>query len=215
MMFSRLRYFVIILYFLVLYPFGDIEAFDGNRKGFFLGVGIEPGISAYRTVYYADSHLYGKPSVTLNYKIGYASSEQLLIYFTVRSSLDGGYTYNFEEGNFNHNSFDLASDGTFGMGFMIFPNQVNNFYFSGCFGLGTAINLDYFLVKSSGFGMSGGVGYEIFPNLAIGITLDYRSLTYVGGYEADMDVDVYYYPVDEDPADDLVTFSLAINFLFY
>ena len=141
----RLRYFVIIVYFLVLYPFGNIEAFDGKRKGFFLGVGIEPGISAYREVYYRDSHLYGKPSVTLNYKIGYAPSEQLLIYFTTRSSWNGGYTYDFEYGDFHHNSLDLPTDGTFGMGFMLFPSQANNFYLSGCFGLGTTIILDYIL----------------------------------------------------------------------
>ena len=82
------------------------------------------------------SYLYGKPAFTLGYKIGYAPSEQLLIYLTLRFSLDGGYSYNyFNEGQFRHNDLDFYTDGTYGLGFMLFPTQRNNFYVSGCFGL--------------------------------------------------------------------------------
>ena len=214
--FSRLGYFVVIVCFFVLFPFGNIQAFDGKREGFFFGVGIGPGLSAYRPPSYdRDAYLYGKPAFTLNYTIGYAPSETLLIYFTLRPSIDGGYTYNFEEGGFHHRTVD-SFDGTSGLGFMLFPNRDSNFYLSGCLGLGTRIDLTYFFFGSTGFGISGGIGREIFPNLAVDLTLDYRRLRYISGFYYE-DLDSYYSPVyeSEEPLDSLVTLSLAFNFLFY
>ena len=209
---SRLNSFVIITCFLALYPFANIQAFDGKRKGFFLGVGTGAGVSVGSV---GGSYLYGKPAFTLDYKIGYATSEQLLIYLTLRSALDGGYSYNyFNEGQFRHNNLDFYTDGTYGLGFMLFPSRDNNLYFSGCFGLAATVDLGYFLTDAIGFGISGGVGYEIFPNLAADLTLDYRRLTYIGGYET-FDAIFSYYEVFEDPPDHLVTLSLAFNFLFY
>ena len=208
MIFSRLSPFIIITCFLALFPFANTQAFDGKREGFFLGVGTGPGISVGSV---GGWYLYGKPAFTLDYKIGYASSERLLIYLTIRSSFDGGYSYNYaNEGKFRHSDASLQVDGTCGLGFMLFPSQGNNFYFSGCFGWGTTIDLD-----SLGFGISGGIGYEIFPNLAIDLTLDYRRLTYVGGYETPDVVFSYSSEIFEDPPNDLVTLSLAFNFLFY
>ena len=221
MIFPRLGYFVIIVCFLLLYPFGKIQAYDGKRAGFFFGIGIEPGISAYRPAYYnGDSYFYGKPSFTLNYKVGYAPSETLLIYFTTRPSIDGGYTYNyFQEGNFNRKSGDTF-DGTSGLGFMLFPNRDSDFYISGCFGLGTRIDFSFLSLDSTGFGISGGIGREIFPNLTVDLTLDYRRLKYIGGYhyEDDHELDFSgFSPIDEfeEPPDNLVTLSLAFNFLLY
>ena len=218
--FPQLGYFVIIVCFLGLYPFGNIQAYDGKREGFFFGVGIEPGISAYRPAYYnGDSYLYGKPSFTLNYKVGYAFSETLLIYFTTRPSIDGGYAYNFEEGNFRYKSVDTF-DGTSGLGFMLFPNPNSDFYISGCFGLGTRIDLSFLLLDSRGFGISGGIGREIFPNLGVDLTLDYRRLKYVGGYDYEDNHELDFSGFSpiyefEEPPDHLVTLSLAFNFLLY
>ena len=53
-----------------------------------------------------------------------------------------------------------------------------------------------------------------FPNLVVDLTLDYRRLTYIGGYET-FDAIFSYSEVFEDPPDHLVTLSLAFNFLFY
>ena len=76
MIFSRLNSFIIITCLLGLYPFANTQAFDGKREGFFFGIGLEPGISVDRTAYSdGDSYLYGRPSFTLNCKIGYALSE--------------------------------------------------------------------------------------------------------------------------------------------
>ena len=203
---------MIIVCFLVLCLSRNIQAFDGKRKGFFLGVGTGPGISV---VSDGSSYFYAKPVFTLNYKIGYAFSERLLIYLTIRSALDGSYSYNYyNEGKFRRN-LDFHSDGTYGLGFMLFSNQDNNLYLSGCFGWGATIDLDYFLVDSTGFGLSGGVGYEIFPNLAVNLTLDYRRLTYVGGYYYEDATFRNSYLVFEDLPEDLVTLSLAFSFLFY
>lgn len=197
----------------------NTQAFDGKRKGFFFSVGTGPGISVRSVV---GSYFYGKPAFTLDYKIGYAPSERLLIYLTTRSSFDGGYSYNYTNaGEFRHSELAFQVDGTYGLGFMLFPSQSNNLYFSGCFGWGATIDLDYFLTDSLGFGISGGIGYEIFPNLAIDLTLDYRRITDVSGeyyIEDDYEPDSFYafpaYEPEETP-DDLLTFSFAFNFLFY
>ena len=213
MIFSRLKSFIIIACFLALYPFVNTQAFDGKRKGFFLSVGTGPGISVESV---GGSYFYGKSAFTLAYKIGYAPSEQFLIYLTLRPSFGGGYSYNYHnQGNFRHEDLFIDSDVTYGLGFMLFPSQGNNLYFSGCFGVGETIDLSYFLPDSIGFGTSGGVGYEIFPNLAVDLTLDYRRLTYVGGYETPGVVYFYSSEDFEEPADHLVTLSLAFNFLFY
>lgn len=202
-MFTRLSHFVIFVCFLLLFPFGNVEAFDGKRKGFFIGVGLEPGASVDRTVYGdEDSYLYGGPSITLNCKIGYAPSEELLIYFTTRSSFYGLYAYGFNESD-SDNSSNIYNDGTFGLGFTLFPNPDNNFYLSGCFGLATDIYLNEPDIEdlTTGVGISGGIGYMISSNVAVDIMLDYRKFS----------------SNDEfiDWTVDIVTLSLAFNYLFY
>ena len=206
MVFSRLSFLMIITCFLVLYPLTNTQAFDGKRKGFFLGVGTGAGIST-QSKY--DSYFYSRLDFILNYKLGYAPSEQLLLYLALRSSLDGGHTYNYyNEGEFHRKNLD-DNNGTLGLGFMLFPSRGNNLYFSGCFGLAAGLE------DSMGFGISGGVGYEVFPNLAVDLTLDYRRFTHVGGYDSP---DSFYsflgYEIEESP-DNLVTLSLAFSFLFY
>ena len=213
MIFSRLNLSMITAFFLVLYPFANSQAFDGKRKGLFFGVGTGPGISVEPD---RGSYPYGITGFTLDYKIGYAPSERFLIYLTLRPSFGGGYTYNYDnQGNFHHADLFAYSDVTCGLGFMLFPSQSNNFYFSGCFGLGTTIDYNYLTTDSIGFGVSGGIGYEIVPNLAVDLTLDYRRLTYVGGYEDFDVVSTFSSEVFEYPPDNIVTLSLAFNFLFY
>lgn len=200
----RLCYLAVIACFLVLSPFGDIHAFDGKHKGFFFGIGLEPGISVVRTIYDGeDSYLYGSPSLTTNFKIGYGFSEQLLIYLISRSSLNGFYRYyDFQDGYF-YESDIFFIDGTYGLGLTFFPNRNGNFYFSGCFGFATGMDIDDFPVKNllenmvTGLGVSGGIGYEIFPNLAVSITLDYRRFA-----------DTYY-------TTDVITLSLGVNVFLY
>ena len=209
MIFPRLGYFVIIVCFLMLYPFGNIQAFDGKREGFFFGIGVEPGMSIDRTAYSdGSSYFYGRPSFTLNYRIGYAPSEQFLIYFTGRSTLNGLYNYSFDEGDFD-NSSDIFSDGTSGLGFMFFPNRSSDFYLTGCLGLSTSIYLNEPDIENVliGIGMSGGIGYEISPNLTVDVMLDYRRFS--DTYEDSYFREVIDYTVD------IVTFSLAFNFLLY
>ena len=213
MIFSRFSLSMIIVFFFVLYPFANSQAFDGKRKGFFFGIGTGPGISVESN---RGSYPVGITGFTLDYKIGYAPSERFLIYLTLRPSFGGGYSYNYyNQGNFRREDLFIYSDVTCGLGFMLFPSQSNNFYFSGCFGLGTTIDYDYFTTDSIGFGVSGGIGYEIVPNLAVDLTLDYRRLTYVGGYEDFDVVSTFSSEVFEYPPDNIVTLSLAFNFLFY
>ena len=224
MMFSRLCYFVIIVYFLVVYPFGNVEAFDGKRKGFCFGMGIGPGMSVYNTAYYTtDSYLYSKPVFSLNYKIGYAPSEEILIYFGTCTSL-----YFPLDRHYNFSKYDLYTYGTSGLGFMLFPSQDSNFYLSGYFGLTAANDVkvgqyDNIVGILSAFGVgvlysdlvahigthrSVGIGYEISPNLVVDFTFNFTSYTDYNSYYYDSIYDDYY-------IGDTVTFSVAFYVFFY
>ena len=206
---SQLQCFVIIFCFLVLYPLGSIHAFDGRHEGFFFGIGVEPGILFDRTVYSdGDSYLYGNPAFTLNYKIGYGPSEQLLIYFTGRSALNGLLHYDFDESSF-YNTSDIFSDGTIGIGFMLFPEPSGKFYLSGNFGVATSLYLNEPDIEDLliGAGMSGGIGYKISRNWAINVMLDYRK------FSEESQGDFWdYIPASQL---DITTFSFAVDFLFY
>ena len=133
--------------------------------------------------------------------------KQLLIYLTGRSTFNGLYNFSFHEVDFDDSS-NIFSDGTFGLGLMLFPNRNSNFYLSGCLGLSTSIYLNEPDVEDIpiGIGMSGGIGYEISPSLAVGVMLDYRRFN-------DTYMDSYFYFADYTV--DIVALSLAFNFLLY
>ena len=227
---SRLSSFMMIVCFLVLYPLANIQAFDGKREGFCFGAGMGFGGSVYNTVYYhRDSHIYNRPFFpfpAINYKIGYAPSEQVLIYFTTRSSLNKRHSD-------YHRYNDFYTSGMVGLGCMTFLERPNNFYLFWEFGLATTSVLrpqDYYiggmligigipgmLASELHMGpcMSGGIGYEISPNLVFDFMLTYSGFN-------DYDSDHYAVPAEYLPTDDggnyvggIVTFSLAFNVFFY
>ena len=218
---------MVIACFLALYPLANVQAFDGKREGFFFGAGIGFGGSVYNTVHYShyydpDSHLYNNPFPAINYKIGYAPSERVLVYLTIRSSLNRCYGY--------YCTRDFYTSGIAGLGFMAFLERHDNFYLFWEAGLAARNVLhpnDYYIGdmlinigiggmfdSESYFGpcMSGGIGYEISPNLVFDFTLtlggfnDYHS--YVGAWG-------YLTGDGGNYAGDLVNFSLAFNVLFY
>ena len=209
---SQLRCFVIITCFLMLCTFGNVQAFDGKHEGFFFGIGIEPGTSFDRIVYGdGDSYLYGRPAFTLNYKIGYGPSEQLLIYFTGRFSLNGLFNYDFDEEGFHSNS-DIFNEATTGIGFMVFPDPGNKFYLSGCLGLATSLYLNEPDIENLliGIGLSGGIGYKISRNWAINAMLDYRKFN-----EGSQGEFWNYEDYVSSFTLDVVTLSFAFDYLFY
>lgn len=227
-MFLRRSNFLIIVCFLLLYPFENIDAFDGKREGFFMGFGIGPGITSgnasSRYSYFKDAF-----SLTWNYKIGYATSEKAHIYFMTRSSpnfpMDRAYSSHFP-------SIELYTDAVSGLGLMVFPSRDNNFYVSVYFGVAvvTHISLNLYDISDllplvlgveyieglyTGPSMSCGIGYEISPNLTVDFTAE------VSGF---YDYSDYFYADEYIPGEtwddstyrgNIVTFSLALNVIFY
>ena len=195
-----------------------LRVFDGKRDGFFLGIGVEPGITAWRFVsiyeeidgtsesYSSDS---GAPSFTTNFKIGYGFSEQVLLYFTHRASLLGFYAYDLDEGTPYESDlfFDLIS----GLGGMYFPKRNVRFYLHGYLGLATVINLEDQNWDGLGIGPAvlGGMGYALSSNLTLDITLDYRWFTEQDEFDTSGGKSY------ESFTEDIVNFSIALNLLFF
>lgn len=217
MIFSRLSLFMVIASFLGLYPLANMRAFDGEREGFFFGTGIGFGVPVYNAVYYDYS-----PFLSINYKIGYAPSEQTLIYWTTRSSLNRLHSPAY--------SRDFYTTAMAALGFIVLGERHNNFYLFWELGLATTSVLrpeDYYIgdmLIAIGIGamfdsdsyyglcMSGGIGYEISPNLVLDFTLTRSGFNDYGIYEVPS---AYLTGAASDYVGDIVTFSLAFNVLFY
>lgn len=71
----------------------EASAFDGERRGFILGLGIGPGLTSYKqTVSYAgssESASESKFGFQTDFKIGYAPSNNLAIYYSSKVSWFG------------------------------------------------------------------------------------------------------------------------------
>ena len=195
-----------------------LRVFDEKRDGFFFGFGVESGITAWRFVsIYEEAHGISEsdvsdssgPSFTTNFKIGYGFSEQMLFYYTNRASLLGFYAYDLDEGT--RYESDLYVDIISGLGGIYFPRRNSRFYLHGYLGLTTVKNLEDPNWEGLGIGptVSGGMGYVLSSNLTFDITVDYR------WFSDQEDFDTRWGKSYESFTEDVVNFSIALNFLFF
>jgi len=131
-----------------------------ERKGFFLGIGIGPGVVAYKTSFTGFDFLSEKNSkVTFmsDFKIGYAPTDQLAIYWTSKVA--------WFNSDFLSEENNLAINGFGGVGASYFLETIAPaFYFNGGIGYATwsvlnTENADA-SINTFGLGLSAGVGYE-------------------------------------------------------
>ncbi len=198
--YSGLFFLVIVICFLIIFPFEIANGFDGKREGVFIGLGIEPGVAMLPWIDADDGNFYYSvvPSFNVpNFRLGYGLSEQFTIFLTHRASLNGGYFYSSYYEDFE--TTDLYLDGTSGIGFDYFPSQLQSFLITGCLGFATTVGpyLDDVEDILIGLGFSGGLGYEFSRYLAINFMLDYRR-----------------FPATYDTIH-TITLSLAFNFTLY
>ena len=168
---------------------GNPVMFDGKRSGLFLGMEIGAGVSMWKyKEYYYDGYrdssynwidnsytveyLEGSPAFTMNFKVGYGSSEQTLFYITGGLVTSGILT----AGRFGTN--DLLVDLGGGLGVMHFPEEDSRFYYHGSLryilsGYGRELGTWDTLDPAVSLGVSGGIGYELFSGLNLNATLDY------------------------------------------
>ena len=166
---------------------GNAFLFDGKRSGFFLGIEIGAGMSTwtskrYIVDWYDDEGYtvetnYLTPSFITNFKIGYGYSDQTLFY--VKGGLSTSGVITFSSAAF-FDSRELFVDLKGGLGFMHFLAEDARFYYHGS--LGYVVSAWWRNVPDGSLyesdpaiapGVSGGIGYELFSNLNLEVTLDY------------------------------------------
>lgn len=195
----RICYITTIVCLSVLFYSGNSHAYETKREGFFLGLGIEPGILNAQYLYndIDNDRNYDNyyPTCNFNFKVGYGLSDKFLIYIASRSSLSGLYYYNIKRKDFQEVD-NISLHSTIGIGSAYFLTR--RMYIEGSLGLvghtstfrRKIEDLDNILV---GIGVSCGIGYHIHSNVTVGVILDIRRLpetqeiyvrttSYYGGY---------------------------------
>jgi hypothetical protein len=140
----------------ILLMSAQLLAFNGQIKGFILGGGLGAGYLRY------ERHPEGlagialdKFSLATNFKIGYAPSNSLEIYF-FNSASWFGYNYPGLE------NAPLAAIGVTGVGLTKYLSPKGNGFFvfvGGAWSFYSALSSD--VGESYGFGLVGGIGYDL------------------------------------------------------
>jgi opacity protein-like surface antigen len=189
--------------FLVLVQPVSLSAFDGQRKGFIIGLEVGPGLVHVRSNADSRTDELSRGALSLNATLGYAPSNTFQIYFYHRMNVfkfgELGQAYEdwFEEiqnetfkgiGYILLTPFVLpflpvkASHSAGGIGFSGFVNEsAPSFFFSG--GFGWSIIADPYLEDllstandtMGGIGLVAGVGYEFRPNVSTELQFMYGS----------------------------------------
>jgi hypothetical protein len=125
-------------------------AFNGQRQGFILGGGIGAGNLHYSEAGYS----FNRGAFATDFKIGYAPSNSLEIYYINSVSW------------FSYNSLSYAM-GTTGLGVTKYLNpEGKGFFIFGGGGLSFFQNLSY-TTGHTGFGFLAGIGYDIAKHWSI------------------------------------------------
>ena len=156
---------------------GNTFMFDGKRRGLFLGIEAGVGVAAWRYRYYGGLDSEASPAFTMNFKIGYGSSEQTLFYMKGGLSTSGIVTYDLSDHDFfSRGSLFVDLNGS--LGFIRFHDENSRFYYHGSLGYVLSGYRRYNGIWNSSIpfrtlGVSGGIGYELSPGFNFGVALDY------------------------------------------
>ena len=161
-----------VLLVIALLTFGlisDADAFDGNRRGFIIGLGLGVGVTSF--TYSIKESGWGltldrerKLGLQTNFRIGYAPNEFFQIYFVNKVSYYG------MEKNFN-NHVSIAH-GVSGLGLTIYLQPVAPSYFiTGVIGLSTWSTLFENSPELYGEGFAFGFGYEFVRHWSIEVSV--------------------------------------------
>jgi len=141
----------------------NAQAFDGQRKGFILGGGLGLGMTSYTLEFGTlTSDRFNKISFMTDFKIGYAPTDQVEIYYSSKGSWwsESGTTF-------------LHSYGTAALSYYLLP-QSPTFYLTGGIGFSSlAAPFENNTTTETGFGFFGGAGYEFIRHFAIEANLMY------------------------------------------
>ncbi len=151
--------FTVLLFLLVISFSTNLFAFDNNRKGFVLGIGVGPALTSYtqEVVIFSKAVTSDRENafgVATDFKIGYGASENFMIYYVNKVTW-------FSMDNALGSSVTIANGvGLLGVSYFLEP-VAPSFYLTGTIGLSTW--MAPFEDGSStwtGFGVAAGGGYE-------------------------------------------------------
>jgi len=148
----------------------SIYAFDGERKGFILGIGLGVGYLSNTTSpgysYDTDSETDSRMVTQTYFKIGYAPSNTLEIFYSSRISWWS-----------ERNIFWL---GLGAVAFTLYFDNISEtgWFVSGGIGHSNMSELDFSStpVSRSGFGLFGGAGYEFSKHWTVEVDLQYLTV---------------------------------------
>ncbi len=152
---------------ILLFAFSSLYAFDGERKGFILGGGIGAGFNSNTESFNAFSETHSRAVFITNFKIGYAPSNTLEIYYTSKVSWWGESDKIY--------SLGLSAIATT---FYLDNTTETGWFISGGLGFTTkAAPFEYTGGTSYGLGLFGGGGYEFSSHWNLEVNLLYSTIT--------------------------------------
>ncbi len=161
------KHFLINIFSLViLLTIPELSAFDGNRKGLYVGLGTGTGISLRKNSYRKientnDRDVKANVPFLLNYKMGYGLNEKIVLFLQYNNVLIKPFTNNFVSSNI-------------GLGVNIYKKEV---YPSLFFEIGLGYNPWYYLFNQDandyfsahGIGVNGGIGIHFTKIIGVGL----------------------------------------------
>ena len=152
--------FLIVALLMLAVPM-TASAFDGERHGFMLNLGIGFGQGKIS----AGGESVDGTGICTDFKIGGGPNNQILVYYTNRA-----LWYSPE-----NTSVELINGmSAAGVSYFLEP-QAPSFFFSGALGVGVLTDSE-FDGSESGFGVTLGVGYEIVNNFIVEFTFMHAGL---------------------------------------
>jgi opacity protein-like surface antigen len=155
---------------MLLSAYSNLYSFDGERNGFILGGGIGAGYLSNSTSYNSNTNTDNRGVFLTHFKIGYAPSNTLEIYYLSKVSWWG------------------ESDITFTLGlsaiaatFYLDKSTETGWSISGGIGLSSlSAPFETDLKSSNGFGVFGGGGYEFANHWTVELDLLYSAISESG-----------------------------------
>lgn len=133
----------------------DAYALDGKRKGFILSFGIGPSLTSYtQSVGDFTSDRENDFGVGTDFRIGYAPSNQFMIYYTNKVTWILGF-----ENALDEKVTIVNGVGLLGLSYY-FETAAPSIYFTGTIGVSSWSALEDSNDAWSGFGLGAGIGYE-------------------------------------------------------
>jgi hypothetical protein len=190
---NKILLFLMVLSIIVVSASGTY-AFDKERKGFILGMGLGPGFSSYTkitdslgTQIYSDKQ--NKIGVFTDFKLGYAPNDHLMIYWMSKVAWSGR-TDTLQQDTSSREEDITVATGIGGLGVTYFFNAKSPSLFvtvgAGFTGWSYPFeDRDFW----TGIGVTGGVGWEFRPNWVLEASFLWGKPKYENGpYDYSVDI---------------------------